>query len=394
MNGEELGLLIGKHGATIDALQHVAMRAALRGDAERKQVVVDAAGYRERRATALHRAADRAVSGRVAVRPAGRPRADAAAGAQGRAHVPARSHRRRDPQRGRRARQAARRHAACGPRRRVSRGVSRETVAALAASHGLGSGSADSLGGASDRAQRRGGPADHGERAGGSPGPAPRRQPQRARDGAPRRRIGDRRRGSRGRLPRTRARRGPARSRRGSDRGHRPQVRRDPSAWAPRPGWPTSAPWQREQRSGPRARAPAPTTPSPHERLRPLAVLVEYAAPLLRESGTLVAWKGRRDEEEESAAATAADVVGLEAVEVRRVIPFAGARDRHLHVFRKVGPTPARFPSPCRHGPQTPSRLSWRTRKESLVRGRTSGGRRIPTAPASTLRHRWARSSR
>ena len=62
VEGEELGLLIGKHGATIDALQHVAMRATLRGDAERKQVVVDAAGYRERRATALHRAADRAVS--------------------------------------------------------------------------------------------------------------------------------------------------------------------------------------------------------------------------------------------------------------------------------------------------------------------------------------------
>ena len=29
MNGEELGLLIGKHGATIDALQHIAFRAAL-----------------------------------------------------------------------------------------------------------------------------------------------------------------------------------------------------------------------------------------------------------------------------------------------------------------------------------------------------------------------------
>ena len=62
VNGEELGLLIGKHGATIDALQHVAMRAALRGDQERKRVVVDAAGYRERREAALQRAADRAVA--------------------------------------------------------------------------------------------------------------------------------------------------------------------------------------------------------------------------------------------------------------------------------------------------------------------------------------------
>jgi spoIIIJ-associated protein len=62
VDGEDLGLLIGKHGATIDALQHIAMRAALRGGTERKQVVVDAAGYRARRAEALQRAADRAVA--------------------------------------------------------------------------------------------------------------------------------------------------------------------------------------------------------------------------------------------------------------------------------------------------------------------------------------------
>jgi spoIIIJ-associated protein len=62
VNGEDLGLLIGKHGMTIDALQHLAWRAASRGREDRKQVVVDAAGYRERREAALHRAADRAVS--------------------------------------------------------------------------------------------------------------------------------------------------------------------------------------------------------------------------------------------------------------------------------------------------------------------------------------------
>ena len=61
VEGEDLGLLIGKHGATIDALQHVAMRIALRGG-ERKQVTVDAAGYRARRAEALQRSADRAVA--------------------------------------------------------------------------------------------------------------------------------------------------------------------------------------------------------------------------------------------------------------------------------------------------------------------------------------------
>jgi spoIIIJ-associated protein len=63
VNGDELGLLIGKHGSTIDAVQHLAFRAAYRGDEERrKQVTVDAAGYRERRETALHRMADRAAA--------------------------------------------------------------------------------------------------------------------------------------------------------------------------------------------------------------------------------------------------------------------------------------------------------------------------------------------
>ena len=61
VNGEELGLLIGKHGNTIDALQHLALRAAFLGSEQRKRVVVDAAGYRERREAALRRAADRAV---------------------------------------------------------------------------------------------------------------------------------------------------------------------------------------------------------------------------------------------------------------------------------------------------------------------------------------------
>ena len=62
VNGEDLGLLIGKHGSTIDALQHLAFRAAFRGDGLRKQVTVDAAGYRERREGALHRMADRAAA--------------------------------------------------------------------------------------------------------------------------------------------------------------------------------------------------------------------------------------------------------------------------------------------------------------------------------------------
>jgi 16S rRNA (guanine527-N7)-methyltransferase len=76
----------------------------------------------------------------------------------------------------------------------------------------------------------------------------------------------------------------------------------------------------------------------------PLPVLVEYAAPLLRSSGVLVAWKGARDRTEEGLGKGAADEVGLALEEVLRVEPFEGARNRHLHVYRKVGPTPERFP--------------------------------------------------
>lgn len=60
-HGEDLGLLIGHHGQTIDAIQHLAYRIAYRGDRERKRVVVDAAGYRERRAVALRATGDRAA---------------------------------------------------------------------------------------------------------------------------------------------------------------------------------------------------------------------------------------------------------------------------------------------------------------------------------------------
>lgn len=76
----------------------------------------------------------------------------------------------------------------------------------------------------------------------------------------------------------------------------------------------------------------------------PLAVLVEYAAPLLRPNGVLVAWKGSRDPAEEGRGGGAADEVGMALEEVLRVEPFAGARHRHLHVYRKVAPTPERYP--------------------------------------------------
>jgi spoIIIJ-associated protein len=64
--GEDLGLLIGHHGQTIDAIQHLAYRIAFRGFEDRGRVVVDAAGYRERRAALLRADADRAAD--VAIR--------------------------------------------------------------------------------------------------------------------------------------------------------------------------------------------------------------------------------------------------------------------------------------------------------------------------------------
>ena len=61
IEGEDLGLLIGRHGQTIDALEHLASRIAFAEAEERKRIVVDAAGYRARRAEILERQADRAV---------------------------------------------------------------------------------------------------------------------------------------------------------------------------------------------------------------------------------------------------------------------------------------------------------------------------------------------
>jgi len=73
-------------------------------------------------------------------------------------------------------------------------------------------------------------------------------------------------------------------------------------------------------------------------------VVIEYAAPLLAVGGHLVEWRGRRDPDEEAQAARAAVELGLRPVEVREVVPFPEARSRHLHVFEKIAPTPARFP--------------------------------------------------
>jgi 16S rRNA (guanine527-N7)-methyltransferase len=78
--------------------------------------------------------------------------------------------------------------------------------------------------------------------------------------------------------------------------------------------------------------------------LAPQPVALEYAAPLLRVGGRLIDWRGRRDPREEARSMTAAEQLGLELAEIRHVVPFEGARARHLHVYLKVRDTPARFP--------------------------------------------------
>lgn len=78
--------------------------------------------------------------------------------------------------------------------------------------------------------------------------------------------------------------------------------------------------------------------------LAPLPVVVEYAAPLLKLGGTLVAWRGERDQVAELAAARAADELGLQPRQIVPVKPHPGVRSRHLHLMLKVMKTPERFP--------------------------------------------------
>jgi spoIIIJ-associated protein len=65
IEGEEVGLLIGRHGQTIDAVQLLCYQAAFQGRPDRKRVSVDAAGYRRRQGESLRRRADMAADDAV-----------------------------------------------------------------------------------------------------------------------------------------------------------------------------------------------------------------------------------------------------------------------------------------------------------------------------------------
>ncbi len=75
-----------------------------------------------------------------------------------------------------------------------------------------------------------------------------------------------------------------------------------------------------------------------------LSTLAELASPLLRENGVLVAWKGKRDADEEQQLARAANQLAMHPQQVSDVGDRAGSKHRHLHVIRKLRATPEGLP--------------------------------------------------
>jgi 16S rRNA (guanine527-N7)-methyltransferase len=75
-----------------------------------------------------------------------------------------------------------------------------------------------------------------------------------------------------------------------------------------------------------------------------LSTLAELASPLLKPNGVLIAWKGKRDEEEEQQLANAAESLAMSPEQILDVGNRAGSQHRHLHVIRKAGPTPPDLP--------------------------------------------------
>jgi 16S rRNA (guanine527-N7)-methyltransferase len=75
-----------------------------------------------------------------------------------------------------------------------------------------------------------------------------------------------------------------------------------------------------------------------------LSTLAELASPLLKENGVLIAWKGRRDAEEEQQVERAAGELAMTPESILDVGHRAGSEHRHLHIIRKSGSTPANLP--------------------------------------------------
>ncbi|MDQ2700273.1 MAG: 16S rRNA (guanine(527)-N(7))-methyltransferase RsmG [Actinomycetota bacterium] len=76
----------------------------------------------------------------------------------------------------------------------------------------------------------------------------------------------------------------------------------------------------------------------------PLEALAELASPLLAEGGSLLAWKGEREIEEEEKLERLEQKLAMKIDRVVPVKPYARSRQRHLYVVKKTGPTPPALP--------------------------------------------------
>jgi 16S rRNA (guanine527-N7)-methyltransferase len=75
-----------------------------------------------------------------------------------------------------------------------------------------------------------------------------------------------------------------------------------------------------------------------------LSTLAELSSPLLRPNGLLIAWKGKRDEDEEHQLLNASEALAMSPESILDVGHRAGSEHRHLHVIRKTAATPANLP--------------------------------------------------
>ena len=223
-------------------------------------------------------------------------------------------------------------------------------------------------------ARRRARPADHRLR----PGEAARIHLADSLGGARPARGGgrrpDRRHRRRRRLSRPRARRRVALRGRGPGGVDAPQVRGDRTPGGRR----GRAERRPPSPSGPRTGRAAPGAGRydvvTARALAPLAVLAEYAAPLLAEGGALVAWKGRRDEAEEQAGAAAAQQLGMAADRVLHVGPVRGRARPPPARAAQDRPDARALPAPARPGPQAAPGLTLQPRFEATGEGLDCSG--------------------
>ena len=332
IEGEEVGLLIGRHGQTIDAIQLLCYQAAFRGLQERKRVVVDAAGYRERRrASRCAARADLAAEDADPARPGGRdgpdgrPRSGASSTSTSSDRPEVETYSEGDE-----------------PNRCV---VVAPLVSGLSASAAAPPPSPPSRRCSSCSAEPRAPVARRRARAGpgrstsptASAGSRSSRSPGAA--GSPTSAAGPG-------FPGLALAAVPARGAGRPDRVGRPQVR----VHAPRrsSGWDSPTPTvvcARSEELGRAARAARPTTRSPPARSAASRPSPSSPRRCSREGGVLVAWKGAALRRGGGGAGPRRRSAGDRADrDPLRCGPIAGSRDRHIHLLRKNGPTPNELP--------------------------------------------------